>query len=301
MFYNIVMKKINSNTKLLSEADGGASFAMLMVGYILISFVVQGVLQKFIDPKSATYIFINSLLSPLTILLILVYQAKLKGYGFNIASVNKFKIHNVFLSLLLSLAMFLGLGFVNIVLAELLAKLGVNIASPVIPTNNFTEFLLMLVGLAVLPAIFEELFFRGILLNSLSEQKNMSKIITVSLYFALYHCSVTQFAYQFIYGVLLTVLAIYSKSIIPCMITHFMNNFLVLLFTYLKISIDLTNLLVIGIGLVFLVSFIILMHNGLSKQKNTSGQNMGQKAFYLPYGLFAIIICLSVMVSLLLV
>jgi membrane protease YdiL (CAAX protease family) len=192
--------------------------------------------------------------------------------------------------------MFFGLAFINIVFADFIENLGINAPTPNIPLNTPFELVIFILTIAVLPAIFEELMFRGLLLTSLNGQGNLAKILTVALCFACYHCSVTQFFYQFIFGIFLSVLAIYSKSVIPCIITHFINNFVVLILTYFKVEIDLTNILYIAIGIVALVIFIIVCVPKVLKY-STTDNGQGLKEFYIPYGLFGIIACLVLALS----
>ena len=104
--------------------------------------------------------------------------------------------------------------------------------------ENFTlnRYIALSISLAVLPAIFEELFFRGILLNSLISGGKLFAVIVSSLCFAVYHCSITQLLYQFIFGIAFSLLALNSKSIFPCILTHFLNNFIILTAYYFKIE-----------------------------------------------------------------
>lgn len=294
------MKNYNKQTYPLMQTDGGMSFAILMVGYILISFLVQAILLLFTQSTSALYLALCACLSPLSILLVILYQAKYKRHTFSILSVNKFDAKHLIATLLLSVGMFLGLGFVNIAFAQFVENLGLNVSSPQIPLDTPLQFVIFVITLAVLPAIFEEMFFRGLLLTSLNGEKMIGKILTVSLCFALYHCSISQFIFQFIYGVAFCLLAIISKSIIPCIISHFLNNFFVLLFNYLKIDIDLTNIALIVIGMVALIGYGLICYLNIRKMPKQNIPKKGQKAFYLPFGLFAICMCLFVLLSALL-
>ena len=80
------------------------------------------------------------------------------------------------------------------------------------------------------------------------------------------------------------------------MITHFVNNFVVLLLTFLKVDIDFTNLLVIGVGLVCLAVFIFYCVVPVVKKKSTAN-SQGLKDFFLPYGLFGLVACMVLALS----
>ena len=198
---------------------------------------------------------------------------------------------------LLCVGMFLGLGFANIKISEVLADLGVKISQPTIPLNSIWQFLLFTITLAILPAIFEELFFRGLLLNSLEGHGTITKVVTVGICFALYHCNLGQLVYQFIYGVAFCLLALYTKSTLPCIIAHFINNFVIILFEYLGVYIDLFNPILIAIGLVAIIGFIAFtcVLNKIKENKQTTPKGIVE--FYILYGLLGIFICVLMIVT----
>lgn len=290
------MNNQSTNRCSLRESDGAMSFSLFIVSNILISFIIQLILACFLDTDSTGFLAVNSCVTPLVMFLVIYYQAKIKGYTFNFCSLNKPNLKGIGLALLLSAGMFLGLAFINVTFADFMAKVGANVSSPQVPLNNVFDLIIFVITIAILPAIFEELFFRGLLLSSLSVQKDWVKVLTVSLCFALYHCSIAQFFYQFIFGVFLCFLRMKTKSTIPCMITHFVNNFVVLILTYLKVEIDFTNLLVISMGLVCLAIFIFYCVVPVIKKKSI-GNSQGLKDFYLPYGLYGLIACIVLAIS----
>ena len=168
--------------------------------------------------------------------------------------------------------------------------------------DNVWQLIFFSITLALLPAIFEELFFRGLFLSSLSEQSILSKTLIVGLFFALYHCNLGQFIYQFIYGSALCLLTIYAKSIIPAILTHFLNNFIVIIFTFLKIEINLFSPLLIVLGLVCFALFMLIVVLKLKKDTiKKQGASKGIKAVFIPYGILGILICTVMLISAILV
>ena len=93
-------------------------------------------------------------------------------------------------------------------------------------TNPWIILLLDIVLTAVLPAICEEILHRGILLNGLKKGGVVFALLGSSLCFGLLHMNIFQCVYAFVIGLLLGYLMLYTKSIVPCMIIHFMNNFI---------------------------------------------------------------------------
>lgn len=93
---------------------------------------------------------------------------------------------------------------------------------------------------AVMPAICEELFFRGLLLGIL--RRNMTRqslILTIGLLFGVFHLSMFRFLPTGLLGILLAFLTLISGSIFPSMILHFVHNGYYLWATYYKV--DLTS------------------------------------------------------------
>ena len=289
-------KNLQKNTDI---KQGGLCFSILMASYVILAFIVQSILLTFIEKDSFLYIAVCSVLSSLSIFGVIIYARLHKKIEFNLGLKN-FKVNHLGFSLLLSAGMFLGLGFVNLKINEVFVGWGVKISSPEIVMDNVWQFLFFTLTLAVLPAIFEEIFFRGILLNALREKHTLLSVILVSLCFSLYHCNLSQLVYQFIYGVAFSFVAIALKSVIPCIISHFLNNFIVLLSYFAGFSIDLYSILIIGLGLICLIALstlvvLIFRKNKLYKKDKT---NIGE---FILYSLFGVIICVLMIVSALMV
>lgn len=86
---------------------------------------------------------------------------------------------------------------------------------------------LYLVNLAVLPAFWEELLFRGYVLGALKRYGNFFALITSSLLFALLHGNPYQAVNAFMLGLAMGYFALLGGSIYPGMVVHFINNFMV--------------------------------------------------------------------------
>jgi membrane protease YdiL (CAAX protease family) len=81
---------------------------------------------------------------------------------------------------------------------------------------------------AVLPAIFEELLFRGVLLQGLKGFPVWLAALICGGLFSLFHQNPAQTLYQFFCGVAFALLALRSGSILPTVVAHFCNNAFVL-------------------------------------------------------------------------
>lgn len=79
----------------------------------------------------------------------------------------------------------------------------------------------------VQPAIFEELAFRGVILSGLRRVLSDGEAIVVSaLMFMIIHLSFFSFPHLVLLGLVAGYLRVRSKSLYPCMILHFLHNFL---------------------------------------------------------------------------
>ncbi|MBQ9791548.1 MAG: CPBP family intramembrane metalloprotease [Clostridia bacterium] len=89
---------------------------------------------------------------------------------------------------------------------------------------------------ALLPAIAEELIFRGTILRGLNSKYGaVTSILVTSILFTLAHGSASQTIYQLLMGVVLGYLALVGGSILYSFILHFLNNTLVVLITVFNV------------------------------------------------------------------
>ena len=134
----------------------------------------------------------------------------------------------------LCLPLFLGIANVGNLFGSLLARLtGATSAGAVLPAGGvalFVEF----VGLCVVPAVTEELFFRGALQGLVRPSGSAVAIFAPALLFSLLHLDLAQSITAFLCGLFLGWLAERTGSILPGMLLHFVNNSLAFLSLYLR-------------------------------------------------------------------
>jgi membrane protease YdiL (CAAX protease family) len=145
-----------------------------------------------------------------------------------------FKFKGVPLSLWCAVIVFmLGFIFISSELDNLLKYL---LPPPAMFQDVFTSltvdqlFIVALLVIGIMPALFEELFFRGLILDGLKDNYSPVKAIVVSsLLFGIIHLNPWQFVSAFIIGLFSAWICIKSKSILPSMYIHLFNNTLYLL------------------------------------------------------------------------
>ncbi len=106
------------------------------------------------------------------------------------------------------------------------------ISQPALPKEHFALFTSFL-ALCVVPAIFEELIFRGILLNFLAQKKPFLAMAAVSLLFCFLHANIAEMPAIFILSFILCYIYYKTNNLLLCILMHFVNNsaaFLQLLF-----------------------------------------------------------------------
>lgn len=121
--------------------------------------------------------------------------------------------------------LFFGLSWVN----TLFLKLIQYNPPDVIPNLDGWNFLLATLIIAILPAIVEEILFRGLILNGLKGNGMLYACLVNGALFSLFHMNPEQTIYQFICGCIFAYIAIQANSILPTMFLHFLNNFVALL------------------------------------------------------------------------
>lgn len=278
----------NFSNKTSNVIKGGFIYLIMIVAFLVISLIGQSLLLAVGLQEGALFYALNSIFSILAIILAVFFTTKTDGVkALTICNVKKFDWVYILFAILLSAGMFLGLGFLNYTISKAFVLLGLRIPSNNLAMNSTADFIIFSICLCLLPAIFEECFFRGVLLNGV-KGKGYAVVLTVSFCFAIYHGSFVQFFYQFIYGAGLTLLAIKSKSIFPSVVSHFINNFLVVLFAFIGLEVNFLNPLVITIGLLILVAFTLLVIFYRNKQNDlVIIQNNGSsvKEFFIPFGI----------------
>ena len=123
--------------------------------------------------------------------------------------------------------------FINL-LSYVMNSLGYNPdASMPLSLNTVGDLFLNLFVLAVIPAICEELVYRGIILNGFRKFGVHTAVFASAAIFAIAHGSAMQTVYQFILGVILGYILVKTGSLVASIIVHFLNNAMVIIVNYI--------------------------------------------------------------------
>ncbi len=159
---------------------------------------------------------------PLVLYKVWIKEDIISGFSINVKIPKIVYIIAIALGFLLS---YLTLG-VSFVWQNVLALLGfTHINAPGTIYSGAEVLILELLCTAIMPAIFEELNYRGLTLQMFRDVEDEKiTMVLLAILFSLGHQNVMQTGYTFVGGLIFAFLAIKTKSIIPGMIIHFINN-----------------------------------------------------------------------------
>lgn len=135
-----------------------------------------------------------------------------------------------------------------------------------ISVESNTDLCVQIILLALIPAFVEELLFRGVILSALSPYGKGVALVISALLFGLMHQNIGQLLFATLSGLVLGALYLYSRSLWPCVLLHFLNNFLTVLGSALYARLPAesasrlvlgTILLLVGVGLACLAWLLI--------------------------------------------
>ena len=143
------------------------------------------------------------------------------------------KWHYFAVAIVLQFGLMFSLSELNNYFVAFLEQFGYESAGVQLPSLDGWYLLPAMLIIAVLPAVFEETLFRGILVRSMSASDwGTGAIVLISgAMFSLFHGNPAQTLYQFICGMCFALIALRAGSILPSMVAHFCNNAAILALT----------------------------------------------------------------------
>lgn len=214
----------------LGARAGGLSFTLVVVVNLLVSIIGSAIIIAGSLQKTDAEKYISVLVSPLAIVVTLILMIKVIKQPAR--KIMPLKAHPKYFALgvLLVFGLLFSLSQVNGYIIKLFELMGYKRRPNFLPDYSGWKVLPVLITFAVIPAIVEEIMFRGILLYNTEEDAGTVRTVFLSGFcFALYHGSVEQTIYQFICGCLFAFLALRSRAVTPTVVIHFLNNALIIL------------------------------------------------------------------------
>lgn len=192
----------------------GHLFLLIVVLVSLASGLIDGFVPKMLEDILRQLLFLGG---P-----VLVYLAVTKKSVVRTLRLNPISMKNILVLVLVAFVMqpavYLLASVAQIIFGNQLEFLFSDLANQ--------PFWYLVITVAIMPSIFEELVLRGVIMDAYRGQTLYTVIIMNGLLFGLFHMNLNQFVYTFFIGVVLSLSVYYTNSIFAGMIIHFVNNFL---------------------------------------------------------------------------
>lgn len=171
---------------------------------------------------------------------------------------------------------------INAFVSAFLREMGANVPAPtVMMVNTPTSFVLNLFTIAVLPALLEEMVWRGYILRSLRAYGDGFAVVVSALLFSLMHGNLRQIPFAFIVGLFLGYLYVQTNNIWIPILVHFINNSISTVMEYLSFFCSpefiswLTVYVIYGglilLGLLSVLILLLAYRDKMKLRKNGSG------------------------------
>ena len=137
----------------------------------------------------------------------------------------KFSWKTALLAVAISAICMFGFSSITNVFVYSLQKLGYTSSLGSMNISSFGKYISFVFLMCVVPAVFEETLFRATILNGMREKGKTYAVFMSALIFMLMHGGPDQTIHQFILGVILGYVFVYTGSIWVTVLIHFLNNF----------------------------------------------------------------------------
>lgn len=140
-------------------------------------------------------------------------------------------------------------------------------------TSANYQLILAFLTTAVIPAFVEEFLFRGLILSNLRPFGTTTAVVASAVLFGMMHQNIEQLLYTTVAGLVLGYVYVKTASIWPCVIMHFVNNFVSVLRSVLieRLSVNAANLAIGMVQATFcilgILSAVALMHKQKDKRR----------------------------------
>lgn len=139
----------------------------------------------------------------------------------------------------------------------------VNYYGDMVGSTENTGTLIIVLSFVIIPALCEELFFRGIIFSEYRNYGTSTAVIISAIAFAMLHFSLSNFFIYLFAGLLFGFVTAMTRSIIPAVALHLLSNYLSIFVSdaFLRITVVKNGAYFIGFLLVVLtcLTFILLM------------------------------------------
>lgn len=218
----------------------------------------------------------------------------------------------------------LGKAVISLLIGYMLIPLAlfINNLSMLFVTNEFqansqsiydSPIWIQLIVIAVIPAIVEELIFRGLIFGTYNKVNVIWAAILSGLIFGCFHLNINQFCYAFVMGIIFALLVEVMDSLYASILAHFAFNTFNIIVGFLnrnqgnvqQVSINsefIVSLLILGgLAIVFTVGAVLIIYifakkNGKIKDLSLKNKS-GIQDLYSPVVMATILTCFFFMIT----
>ena len=237
------------------------SLILIMIFYYIINKKNFTTIDELFKVTNLTYNNHNNLLYVLIILLsMIIYLNILPGVRKNIYNKTAMSINNIKSFKLVMLGLSTGL-FISFLVNAIPLPEYISMGLSIVKDISILELIFRLFGTVILVPIVEEVLFRGVLLDKISDKiPSVFAILISSIAFSFFHNDYVQMIYTFIMGIIFAITYLKVKNIFAPIIVHIIYNFTSVTYSYINYIPFNTGILIIvftGFTSVLLVSNII--------------------------------------------
>lgn len=279
--------------------ESGISYSVAAVLSILIAFLMSAVSSAIGGEHYAEqnwYLYLAYLSVQIAFCVAIVFYF-LRSKESVKAPVQRCRPKYFLIALLLEFGLLFSLSELNGLFVSGLGKLGYSSGGVSVPDLSGWNLLPAILVIGVLPAVFEETLFRGVLARKMHEGGwgLVPAVLVSGALFSLFHGKPEQTIYQFLCGSCFALVALRAGSVLPTMLAHFVNNALILTLTsfgyenlFAALPLWGCILLVVSSAVCFLGALVYLIF--LEKRGNQRGGIKEGVSFFMAAG-GGILIC----------
>lgn len=208
----------------------GILYLGVFVGILLSGFF----LGTIINPKNTEQVlWVNGILEILLIgvpagIMALYYQGSMK----QVVKANKTSGNNIWLTIGLAITGYIVTVFVSLVWYIVLKQLGEPTPQDIPRVSTGSDYLVAIICICLIPAVCEELMFRGMIFSGLRRLGAVRAIVLTGILFGIYHVTLLTIPSIILLGIAITWVVYQTNSIFCGMLFHFIHNFISTTLTY---------------------------------------------------------------------
>lgn len=203
-----------------------------VLGGIIVSVFLEGISNSitFISQSNiylilSCFIFVISIYLPYLLLKSYIPKEERKNADEADRKINKESIIQCIKYIIVGIPI---ISIIQMICSFAIEKMGVGVdVTETLGVFNYSGVLstiLIFLQVAILPAIFEELFVRKGIIGVTKRKGAIFAVVVSSLIFATIHMNVSQFIFAFLVGILFGIIRVKTNKLYPTMVLHFINN-----------------------------------------------------------------------------